>query len=92
MGSWHKLLLVAGPWEMVISSRQIFNVTRAFGSVTVGCMCSQGSESNNSLCLIAFPSSEVIGTAVGACSDPYWEQAMSISRASDNCGSLPHHL
>ena len=28
---------------------------------------SQGSESNNGLCLIAMPSSEVIGTARGAC-------------------------
>ena len=31
-GRWHRLLLVAGPWEVVISSRQIFKVTRAFGS------------------------------------------------------------
>ena len=29
---WHRLLLVAGPWEVVISSRQIFKVTRAFVS------------------------------------------------------------
>ena len=31
-GRWNRLLLVAGPWEVVISSRQIFKVTRAFGS------------------------------------------------------------
>ena len=31
-GRWHRLLLVSGPWEMVINSRQIFKVTRAFGS------------------------------------------------------------
>ena len=30
-GRWHRLLLAAGPWEVVISSRQIFKVTRAFG-------------------------------------------------------------
>lgn len=28
---WHRLLLVAGPWEVVMSSRQIFKLTRAFG-------------------------------------------------------------
>ena len=31
-GSWHILLLVAGPSEVVMSSRQIYKVTRAFGS------------------------------------------------------------
>ena len=29
---WHRLLLVSGPWKVVMSSRQIFKVTRAFGS------------------------------------------------------------
>lgn len=38
------------------------------GGAKAGCVSSQGSESNNSLCLIAVPSSEVIGTAGGACS------------------------
>ena len=27
---WHRLLLVAGPWEVVICSRQIFKLTRSF--------------------------------------------------------------
>ena len=27
-----RLLLVSGPWEVVISSRQIFKLTRAFSS------------------------------------------------------------
>ena len=34
------------------------------GVATAGCVSSQGSESNNSLCLIAMPSSEVIGTTL----------------------------
>ena len=29
-GRWHRLLLVAGPWEVVICSRQIFKLTRSF--------------------------------------------------------------
>ena len=67
-GRWHRLLLVAGPWEVVISSRQNCKVTRAFGSSNSRCMSSQGSENSNNLCLIAMPSSEVIGTTGGACS------------------------
>ena len=31
-GRLHWLLLVAGPWEMVMSSRQIYKVSREFGS------------------------------------------------------------
>ena len=31
-GRWHMLLIVSGPWEVVISSRQVFKVARAFGS------------------------------------------------------------
>ena len=61
-----RLLLAAGPWEVVISSRQIFKVTRAFGSSSSRSVSSQRIESNNSLCSIAMPSSEVIGG--GACS------------------------
>ena len=45
---WHRLLLVAGPWEVVISSRQIFKLTRAFGISSSTCVSSRGSESNNS--------------------------------------------
>ena len=31
-GRWHILLLVEGPWEVVMSLRQIFEVPRALGS------------------------------------------------------------
>ena len=31
-GRWHWLLLVAVPWEVIMSSRLIYKVTRAFGS------------------------------------------------------------
>ena len=31
-GRWHRLLLVAGPWEVVMSLRQIYGVPRTFGS------------------------------------------------------------
>ena len=29
-GRRHRLILFAGPWEVVMSSRKIYNVTRAF--------------------------------------------------------------
>ena len=29
-GRWHRLLLVAGPWEVVMGLRQIYEVPRAF--------------------------------------------------------------
>ena len=29
---WHRLLLVSRPWEVVMSSRQIYKVSRALGS------------------------------------------------------------
>ena len=66
-GRWHRLLLVAGPWEVVISSRQIIKVTRAFGRSSSRVREFPGCESNNSLCSTAVPS-EVTGTADGACS------------------------
>ena len=31
-GRWHMLLLTAGPWEVVMSLKQIYKVPRAFGS------------------------------------------------------------
>ena len=31
-GRWHRLFLVVGPWEVVMSSRQILKVTKTFGS------------------------------------------------------------
>ena len=29
---WHRILLVTGPWEVVMRTRLIYKVTRAFGS------------------------------------------------------------
>ena len=53
--------------------KQIFKVTRAFAEGAAGCGSSQGSESNNSLCSIAMPLSEVIGTTGVVCSGtPSW--------------------
>ena len=31
-GRWHRLFLVAGPWEVVVSLKQMYEVPRAFGS------------------------------------------------------------
>ena len=67
-GRQQRLLLVAGPWEVVMSSRQICKGTEHLAVATAECVSSQGSKSNNSLCLIAVPSSEVIGNEGGACS------------------------
>ena len=62
-GRWHRLLLVAGCWKVVITSRWPDHLAVA----AAGCVSSQGSESNNSLYLIATLFWGV-GTTGGVCS------------------------
>lgn len=88
-GRQQRLLLVAGPWEVVMSSRQICKGTEHLAVATAECVSSQGSKSNNSLCLIAVPSSEGIGTAGGACSGAPTGSRPWPSLESDNYCGLP---
>ena len=71
-GMWLRLLLVAGPWEVEMSFRQIEKVTRAFGSGRGRVCDSQASESNNRWCSITMSTSvvpsEVVGASSGSCS------------------------
>ena len=74
---------------MVICSRPLFKVTRAFGSSNSRMCEFPGSQSNNSLCLIDMPSSEVIGTADGDCSwTPSGGGLPPNSGVRHNCGDL----
>ena len=51
-----------------MGSRRICKVPENLAVAAVGCVISQGDESNNSLCWIAVPSPEVTRTISGACS------------------------
>ena len=65
---WHRLLLVAGPWEVVMSSSQICKVSRTFGSSSSRVCEFPGDWEQQQLVFISMPSSEVIGTSCGTCS------------------------
>ena len=63
-----RLLLVAGPWEVVMSLRQIYAVPGAFGSGSGRFVSSQGSESNSGCFSVAMTSSVVSSEVIGAAS------------------------
>ena len=46
-GRWHRLLLVAGTWEVIMTSRQIYEVTRPFSSSSSSVCEFPGEWSNN---------------------------------------------
>ena len=63
-GRRHRLLLVAGPWEVVVSLGRFTGCPEQLAAAAAGCVSSQGSDSNNMWCLVVVPS-EVTGATTG---------------------------
>ena len=64
MARWHRLLLVAGPWQVTVISRCRW-FPEHLAVAAVGEVCCQGSESSNRWYSVAMPSSLPISEVPG---------------------------